>query len=154
MGKKSTNVRDFAEADRLKKFEEFRKDVDPGRLGLALQAIRQRIDQDLMIAVAAYEIDCTLTDANFRIQRNPKDALPEILAIKARLDVVDELMAKYEAEYLELHPEIAEQMAAQLAAEANIDADAEVDLADPTEAGWETVEETAPVEADPASPEA
>jgi hypothetical protein len=147
MGKNSRHIRDIAEARETEKYEAFRKDVDPGRLGLALQAIRQRVDQDLMIAVAAYEIDCALEDTNHRIQRNPKDALVEINAIKARLDVVDTLMEKYEAEYLELHPEIAEQMEAAAA-------ESEIEFTDPTTVdGWETVEESAPVEDDPASSE-
>lgn len=152
MGKNTQGLRDFQEKARLDAFEAFRAEVDPGRLGLALQAIRQRIDQDLMIAVAAYEIDCALTDANDRIQRNPKDALPEILKIKARLDVVDELMQKYEDEYLELHPEIAETLTEGY--EPPVEEGEDVVVLDPEAAGWDTVEageEVAPVETDPAS---
>lgn len=152
MGDASKKVRDIADQARLEKYNEFRETVDPGRIGLALQAIRQRVDQDLMIAVAAYEIDCNLEDSNHRINHNPKSALPEIMAIKARLDVIDSLMAKYEDEYLELHPEIKEQMEAAAKAADTEDALA-VEIVDPNEVGWDTVDDETPTEADPASSE-
>lgn len=81
---------------RLAEYLEFRENLDESRLALVLPALKNRIEQDLSVAVAAYEIDSIIENESFRVHRNPADGLADVMALVARLDAINELIAKYQ----------------------------------------------------------
>lgn len=140
MGKHSNALKDAAKAGQVDAFKSLRESVDVGRLGLAMQAVKQRVEQDLMIAIAAYEIDENTENKNHRIHRDPTDGISEILMIKDRLDTVNKLLDEYQAQFLVEHPELLEAHVE----EGSDDTEGEVD----PDAGWEEVAESDPASAE------
>jgi hypothetical protein len=98
MANKSTKLlNDKRNAALQEAYGTFRNELGDDGILYGLRAIRKRILQDLTVTVAAYEMDCRVTDATHRVHKEQTAAFKDILLLKDRLDAANVLIKEYEA---------------------------------------------------------